>query len=435
MNQLGSLGDMWSILKRRLPVILAITGLGCALSVYFALQQPRIYETSALVQLEDAQIIDARTGRTDAAHKLQLIEQRMMARDNLVEIIEDYALYHDTDMSLALKVAQLRESARITAITDASQPWAPNANPTGLIITVTLADPQQAADVANELLARIVEQGTSRQVQSARETLAFFRAQEEGLSGEIAVLEEQIADFKQVNADSLPSAVTALRSQLATLSETDLEIERQIIELQSSTRRAREGVTEAQVDLLNQQRAAVRERMTAIEAAIDKAPQVEQELSVLDRRLTQLKDQYSVVTRRRAEAETSNTLLANEQTERFEVLETALVPEFPVSRSRKKTALMGGIASAVLAIGGAMLLEMLNPAIRTAAQLERSLGLQTVISIPRVTTRRERRLRQLVGVGAIAGMIASLPLIYNTLRDKAGGFGLFRKGDGQIARP
>ena len=78
MNQLGSIADIINVLRRRAPLVALLTVVGCLLSVHFALKQPKIYETNALVQLEDAQIVDQRTGRTDAAHKLQLIEQNCL---------------------------------------------------------------------------------------------------------------------------------------------------------------------------------------------------------------------------------------------------------------------------------------------------------------------------------------------------------------------
>ncbi|WP_425039929.1 Wzz/FepE/Etk N-terminal domain-containing protein [Primorskyibacter sp. S187A] len=432
MNQFGSVRDILKTLRRRAALILLITAIGCAVSVYVVLQQPKLYETTAVVQIEQAQIVDARTGRTDAALKLQLMEQRMMARDNLIEIIEDYDLFADSDLSMALKVVRLRESAELTAITDAAQPWDPNANPTGLMIKVSMNDPQQAADVANELLARIVDQGQSRSARSARETLAFFDAEEQRLAADITDLEREMAEFKQVNADSLPEAVAAQRAQLSTLAQSDLEIERQLIEIQSNTRRARSGVEE-QMALLEQQRAAVRARIAAADAAIASAPQVEQELSILDRRLTQLQEQYSVVTRRRAEAETANALLDQDQTERFEVLETALVPEYPVSRSRKKLAIAGGVFSLVVATGAAFLVEILNPVIRTSAQLERAVGMQAVVSIPNVMTARERRRRSLLYVLTLGGLLTALPLLIVALRERWDGFP-FSVGARQKAR-
>lgn len=434
MNQLGSFSDLKSVLRRRLRLILLVTLIGCALSVHFALKQPKVYEAIAVVQIEDAKIIDTRTGQTDAGHRLQLIEQRIMARDNVIEVIEDYGLFAGEDESIGYKVALFREATTITPVMDSAQPWLTNGSPTGLTITFTTTDPQKAADVANELLARVVDQGRSRQEDETAQALAFFTGEENRLTGEILAVEQRLAEFKQINSDSLPATVVAQRSRLDALRQTELDIERDIIQLETNPRRSREGILEAQVAQLEQQRRLVRERIAEVEAALLAAPQVEQELSILTRELDQLRDQLRQVSTRKVEAETNRTLQQQQQTERFEVLETALVPEYPVSRSRKKTALMGGIASAIFAVGFALMLEMLNPAIRNSAQLERALGIQTVVTIPVVNTRRERRFRKLLVFGWLLGLAGLIAAVFKLITDRWPNLIPFKSGDGQFAR-
>ena len=260
MNQLGSFADLRNVLRRRLPLIMLITLVGCALSIHFALRQPKVYEAIAVAQIEDATIIDSRTGRTDAAHRLTLIEQRMMARDNVIEIIEDFGLYADEEDSIGYKVALFREATSIIPVMDSTQPWLTNGSPTGLTIRVAMSDPEQAADVANELLARVVDQGRSQQETQTEQALVFFSGEEQRLTAEIIALEERLARFKQENADSLPSVITGQRSRLDTLRQTELDIERDIIQLQTSARRSREGVLEAQIAQLAEQRRLVQER-------------------------------------------------------------------------------------------------------------------------------------------------------------------------------
>lgn len=434
MNQLGSLSDIKMMMRRRLPLIVLVALLGCAASVYFAMQQPKVYEAIAVVQIEDAKIIDTRTGRTDAAQRLQLIEQRMMARNNVVEIIEDYDLFPDEE-SMGVKVAFFREAAQIKQIRASADPWAPNNNPTGLTIVVGLADAQQSADVANELLARIVDQGRSRQEEDTEQAIAFFAGEEARLSREIEVLDQQISEFKQVHAESLPSALTSQRARLTTLRQTELEIERDIVELQTNTRRQREGVVETQIAQLREQERLVQQRIAEVEAAILAAPEVEQELNALNRQLGQLQEQLTVVTTRKVEAETQRTLQQQQQTERFEVLETALVPEYPVSRSRKKTAIMGGVASIVLAFGLAMVLEMTNPVIRNSSQLERALGIQTVISVPVVQTHGERRLRRFLIFGGVAALFAGIGTVIHMFWERLSPLLPFNMGNRHAARP
>lgn len=434
MNQLGSLSDLKNVLRRRLPLILLITVLGCALSVYFALQQPKVYEAIAVAQIEDATIIDTRTGRTDAAHRLTLIEQRMMARDNVIEIIEDFDLYADVEESIGYKVSLFRDDTAIIPVMDSTQPWLTNGSPTGLTIRVSMSDPQQAADVANELLARIVDRGRSQQESQTEQALAFFNGEERRLTAAILDLEERLARFKQENADSLPSVVTSQRTRLDTLRQTELDIERDIIQLQTNARRTREGVLESQIAQLGEQRRLVRERIAVVEAALDAAPAVEQELNILDRKLTQLREQLSQINTSKVSAETERTLQEQKQTERFEVLETALVPEYPVSRSRKKTAIMGGVASLVFAIGLALILEIMNPAIRNSTQLERALGIQTVVSIPVIKTRREQRMGNFVALGGILALLALIPAALRLILERWPAINPFKAGDRQAAR-
>ena len=434
MNQLGSFADLRNVLRRRLPLIMLITLVGCALSIHFALRQPKVYEAIAVAQIEDATIIDSRTGRTDAAHRLTLIEQRMMARDNVIEIIEDFGLYPDEEDSIGYKVALFREATSIIPVMDSTQPWLTNGSPTGLTIRVAMSDPEQAADVANELLARVVDQGRSQQETQTEQALVFFSGEEQRLTAEIIALEERLARFKQENADSLPSVVTGQRSRLDTLRQTELDIERDIIQLQTSARRSREGVLEAQIAQLAEQRRLVQERIAVVEAALSNSPQVEQELNALDRELTQLRDQLSQITASKVKAETDRTLQQQKQTERFEVLETALVPEYPVSRSRKKTAFMGGVASIVFGVGLALILEIMNPAIRNATQLERALVIQTVVSIPVVQTQREQRMRNVMILGWLLGMLALVPAALRVINDRWPNINPFDTGERQAAR-
>ena len=393
-----------------------------------------VYEAIAVAQIEDATIIDSRTGRTDAAHRLTLIEQRMMARDNVIEIIEDFGLYPDEEDSIGYKVALFREATSIIPVMDSTQPWLTNGSPTGLTIRVAMSDPEQAADVANELLARVVDQGRSQQETQTEQALVFFSGEEQRLTAEIIALEERLARFKQENADSLPSVVTGQRSRLDTLRQTELDIERDIIQLQTSARRSREGVLEAQIAQLAEQRRLVQERIAVVEAALSNSPQVEQELNALDRELTQLRDQLSQITASKVKAETDRTLQQQKQTERFEVLETALVPEYPVSRSRKKTAFMGGVASIVFGVGLALILEIMNPAIRNATQLERALGIQTVVSIPVVQTQREQRMRNVMILGWLLGMLALVPAALRVINDRWPNINPFDTGERQAAR-
>jgi uncharacterized protein involved in exopolysaccharide biosynthesis len=265
----------------------------------------------------------------------------------------------------------------------------------------------------------VIDQSRSRSVSRARDTLDFFIVEEQRVGSEIDRLEAEIALFKQRNSEQLPTGIADLRDQLSSLRDAELDLDREILTLRTTSSRQREEVLAREVALLEEQKALIADRISALQAQISDAPEVERELSILERRLTQLQEQYSVITRRKAEAELGQLLEDREQTDRFEVLETALEPEFPVSRSRKKTAIMGGVASVIAGIAVAFVLELMNPAIRSAAQMERALGIQPVVVIPTITTRQDRTRGGLRIFGFIIGAFAT-------------GYALFRLLGGRI---
>lgn len=419
MNQFQSFDEVLSAIKRRAWIILVVTFVGCLLSLSYALSQIKIYEATAVVQIEESRVPDRLAGATadseNAARRVKLIEQRLMARDNLLRIMEKHDLFMDDPMmSQNERVFRMREAARIEEIVNQAQSFAPGGNtPSGLLITVRLADPEKAADVANELMTSVIDQSRTRSIDRARDTLDVFLTEEARVGAEIEAIEAEIAEFKRENGDQLPTGVSDLRDQLTSLRDADLELDRQIVTLETTSGRQRVEVRERQIALLRDQKALIAERIAGIEALISGAPEVERELNGMERRLDQLQEQYSVIARRKAEAEMGQLLQDRQQTDRFEVLETALVPEFPVSRSRKKTAIMGGVASVFAGLALAFILELSNPAIRSAAQMERALGIQPVVAIPQVVTGRDRRNR---GLSVLALILAGLAAVATMLR-------------------
>ncbi|MEM6498811.1 MAG: hypothetical protein AAF709_19090, partial [Pseudomonadota bacterium] len=171
---------------------------------------------------------------------------------------------------------------------------------------------------------------------------------------------------------------------------------------------------DTQIQFVQDSRVGVEERMNALEISIQETPNIELRLSAMERKREELSQQLVVIARKRADAETGEKLEINRQAERFEVIENAIVPDFPVSPNRRKILLMGSVASIVLATALAFFIELMNPAIRSAQQLERKLDLRPVVSIPYIRTAGERRRRRAVfasilivlGIGVPAALAA-----------------------------
>ncbi len=408
MEQLQSFDDFVGMLRRHVFLIVVIIACGIAGSVIYATSLPRLYETSAVIQIEQPRIRDplGSTTSVNAAmlQQLQIIEQRVMSRNNLQHIIDKYNLFSALDLSDSMKVDALRESASVTRAIDPSLQWRPDVSPTALTITVRMANPELGALVANELVTNVLEQNQQRRSDRVRETLEFFESEEARVGEDIDALESEIAVFKTENADALPAGMDDKREQLASLREAELEIDRQIIELNTGGSSGSNSIRGNRVLRLEEQRALFRQRAEEIEAILDIAPQVEQTFNTLERRLQKLSDQYQAITRSQAEAEMGQMLESSRQSESFTVLERALVPALPISPNRKRIVTSGTLLSMIVAIVSVLLLELRNPVIRTASQLERQVGIRAIVAIPVVemgSGKMRQRVIKSVGMGLI----------------------------------
>lgn len=438
MNSLQSLEEIFSALKRRVVMMAVIVIVGCVASVFFALKQTKEYQATAVVQIEAPEVTESLTGaaaaRNDAMQRVKLIEQRLMSRDNMAQVMEKHGLFSENaSMSINERVGLLRGAVSIEQILTTAQSWMPGGVPSGLIINVRLNDPAKARDVANDLMYSVIESSRLRGVEAAQAGMELLTTEENRVATEIDELEAQIAAFKRENAGFLAAGITVLRDELGQLREGLTTLDRELVGLESGSTR-RSAATDQKAAQLQEQKQVLNNRIAEIDTIIARSPAVERDLNQLQRELKRKQDQYSVITRRKAEAETAVLLEERQQGSRFEVLETALLPEYPVSRSRKSIAIMGGAASVMLAMGIALMLEFLNPAIRTPAQMERALGLQPVVAVPRLSTGGDRLRRKLLGVAGLGALLLAIPLAIKLFADKLGlgDLNLFQRGGGAI---
>lgn len=415
MGPIQTIDDLLGLVFRRRWLIAAVIVVGMILSVLAGLSRPKFYETGAVIQvqtpivaIEDAAAVGAR-----AAQTLQMIEQRLTTRENLIAMIERHALFSEAPgLSIDQKVAALRASIGFQSVASADQPGFGAQRVSALIITARLGDGDKAARVANDLAQGVLDMSSARQASRTQETYRFYVGEDRRIRDQMVALEAQIADFRNSNADALPGSAESSRSALtdleADLRELDqsgaaLEGERTAIErkqtLRETDRRRLDEIASATA-VLETQRAALLAQRDALNANLARLPAVEQELAGLERQLTQLRAQSDVVTTRLAEAESSMRLEELQQGEHFTLLERAIIPEFASGGGGKKVAVLGAIASAGLALGLAFLLDLIYPAIRTSAQMERELDLRPVVAIPEIPFRNSgKRWPRLQAVG------------------------------------
>ena len=411
------------------------------------------------------------TQDVSTARRIQQIEQQLLSRDSLLEVADKYGLFVADDMSASDRVGLMRESVRLESVAGVPTGYGVPPQPSALVITVRLADAERTALVANEFVTRLLERNLRDRERRIAETLDFFRREESQLARQVAEIDGRILAYRAENASALPEGLEFRRDELARLGEDERDLSRQLIALErgrlelgdmgglagapadpvraelqrleialarrraispnhpdipfledqiailaSTDSAAQLQLAERRGQLIADETALLRaqidriaERQAELLAQIEASPGVELGLSTLMREREQLQQQLAAAIQSRSDAEVVRRLETSRQSEQFEVLESALVPEYPEAPSRRRIALAGMAASIVLALGAVMLLDRVRPVIRTGAQFRREFGIAPTVMLPYIATPWERRRRRLSSALAILMVVAGLP--------------------------
>jgi uncharacterized protein involved in exopolysaccharide biosynthesis len=228
-----------SVFLRRLPWFLLFLAAGTAAGLTLARVLPAVYVAQARLVVESEQIPDelaASTVQTQATEQLQIIQQRILARDTLIDMANRLQIYGDTSaaprrLSADEIVDDLR--ARILIQTTGGTPAGSRAPVQATFVTVSFKAPtaQLAAAVANEVVTLILREDVSMRTSVARQTLDFFDQEVQRLDEELSRQGAAILAFKQANQDALPDSLDFRRSQQSALQERLVTLDRQESEL------------------------------------------------------------------------------------------------------------------------------------------------------------------------------------------------------------
>ena len=206
------LASYFSILNRQRRAFVFTAGVIMGLSIAVAVLWPPTYRSSATIQIEE-QVIPTDLIRSavtsSAAQRIETISQRLMARRNLLQIIEQYDLYaqarKEKSVEKIIKGMRKRINIDITNI-DVADPTSGRKGETAIGFTVSFIDrnPVTAQTVTNKLVSLFLDNNTSARRQRATKAWEFLNTEAEKLKQEIAQLENRLATFKEANSGRLP---------------------------------------------------------------------------------------------------------------------------------------------------------------------------------------------------------------------------------------
>jgi polysaccharide chain length determinant protein (PEP-CTERM system associated) len=140
---------------------------------------------------------------------------------------------------------------------------------------------------------------------------------------------------------------------------------------------------------------------------LEAAPALESELTELTRDYGITRDQYATLLRKTEESKMAVSLERRQVGEQFRVIDSARLPERPISPNRERLNLLGILGGLALGMALAALLEYRDTTLKTDQDVVDSLSLPVLAVIPAMLTILDRRRRHRRRVLAFTGLVAS----------------------------
>ncbi|MDZ7332181.1 MAG: polysaccharide biosynthesis tyrosine autokinase [candidate division KSB1 bacterium] len=305
-------------------------------------------------RLADIYVLESRSLKKKSADaKKNIIKERLEhAREELEQAKEELRAFKSTHfVSLDTETrAQMDEKNRIET---------------------ELSAYQNARDAIRTLLDKIISIGNS--IESQKD-LKYVYIQLANLptfetNPRMGFLKEELADLERQYEEGVRTYTERHESVIA--------ISQKIAQSRNKVKQE----AESHMDNLNSKIAQLSSRLASLEFKL------KQQLPADQLRLQELEDQY------KAKTELYNQLYSQFQlaelqqvaeTENVDILDPALIPDYPVNRDKKKKAAMGILFSLALGVGIALAIDFFDKSIKTVDDVKKFLKLEVLGAIPSI---------------------------------------------------
>lgn len=213
-----------SVFFRRFPIFFIVATLFSVAAVSTAYMLPTNYQTQATLLVESAQIPDslaASTVQADASEQLQIFQQRMMTRANLLEIANTRQVF--------AKARSMTPDQIVSAMRDKTVIRRSGGRGQATLMTITFKanDPVVAAQVTNDYVTFMLRDSIEFRTDKAGDTLSFFEDEVARLNQELDAQSERILNFKNANSDALPEELEYRLGRQSLLQERASQLQRE----------------------------------------------------------------------------------------------------------------------------------------------------------------------------------------------------------------
>ncbi len=222
-----------ALFLRRIHYFLILFTLGSAIGLTLAFVLPAVFRAEALLIVESQQIPDelaATTVQTETTEQLQIIQQRILTRDSLLEMANRLAIYAPRPGEVAERmpadeiVRDMRNRIKIATTGGAGSRGPVQAT----IVRVSFEAPTalMSARVTNEVVTLILQENVEIRTSVAGQTLEFFTEEVARLDQELATRGAEILAFQERNLEALPDSLEFRRQQQSAAQERLAQVER-----------------------------------------------------------------------------------------------------------------------------------------------------------------------------------------------------------------
>ena len=240
----STLGDYFSILRRRRIYLLTILPAALLLAVYLAFALTPSYRSSSTILLEASSIPEQLVQTTVSSYadqQIELVSRRVLTPENLESVVKEIDPYPDLpELSQKDKARRVIEDTLIERVDPITLEVLDESN--AFSIHYHNPDPKRAATVAQKITDLFLDYNRRSRGERATAAYEFLLQQSRDVERRIGEVDLRIAQFKARHGDALPE--TQVRNQAAAERAT-----RDLMDLEGQIRAAEERLALLNVEL------------------------------------------------------------------------------------------------------------------------------------------------------------------------------------------
>ncbi|MFW6139126.1 MAG: exopolysaccharide transport family protein [Spirochaetota bacterium] len=420
--------DIFNTLFRHKWLVIICFLLGTLGSVFYLLYLPETYVSNAKIYVSSGQSnpMEMLTGvpaSSEINTEVEILRSRGFAEKVVDEIGPENILYvpevQDNFLIRSVKESEVLKKLNLALVNgqiqeDAVDPVAYrekavkvfiNTLETGIVprsniinLAYYAATPHLARDILSEVVSLYTEKHID--VHTSAVSLEFISRETERLAQELKASENELRNYQeQFNIISFPEQQTILLDRISAIESSIEETETLIISSQAAIEKMHSDIEmrgqlkEEEVRLASLQARLIplKERLSAEREKLKRLRGSEQEYTLLQNRVSNLRQNYSRYRESLEQARIAQTL-ENQKISNVSVMQQPTLVLEPVTQERKKKFALGLFLGIVGGVGLAFVLDYFNHKIKSKEELARILGLKNVSAIPRINHREMARL-------------------------------------------